>query len=198
MTKKTFLLLVDVQNDFCPGGALAVPEGDRIIPPLNALIRRCREKGIPIIATRDWHPPDHCSFKKNGGPWPEHCVQGTPGAAFHPGLTLDPSHDTIISKAVQRERDVYSGFENTGLREFLKKEAAQVLFVGGLATDYCVKATVLDALKEGFQVFVVEDGIRGVEVQPGDTQRALEAMQKAGAVFISSEEEARFVADPVK
>ena len=191
MTKKTVLLLVDVQNDFCPGGALAVPEGDRIIPPLNALIRRCREKSIPIVATRDWHPPDHCSFKKNGGPWPEHCVQGTPGAAFHPGLALDPSHDTIISKAVQTDRDAYSGFENTGLREFLKKDAAQILYIGGLATDYCVKATALDALQEGFQVFVVRDGIRGVEVQPGDTQRALEAMQKAGAVLISSEEALR-------
>lgn len=191
MTKKTVLLLVDVQNDFCPGGTLAVPEGDRIIPPLNALIRRCREKSIPIIATRDWHPPDHCSFKKNGGPWPEHCVQGTPGAAFHPGLVLDLSHDTIISKAVQRERDAYSGFEDTDLRELLRKEAAQILYIGGLATDYCVKATALDALKEGFQAFVVTDGIRGVEVQLGDTQRALEAMQKAGAVLISSEEAAR-------
>lgn len=191
MAKKTVLLLVDIQNDFCPGGALAVPEGDRIVPPLNALIRRCREKNIPIIATRDWHPPDHCSFKKNGGPWPEHCVQGTIGAAFHPGLDLDLSHDTIISKAVQRERDAYSGFDNTGLREFLKKDAVQILYIGGLATDYCVKATALDALQEGFQVFVVADGIRGVEVQPGDTQRALEAMQKAGAALISSEEALR-------
>lgn len=191
MTKRKALLLVDVQKDFFPGGALAVPEGDRIIPPLNGLIRRCRKSNIPVMATRDWHPPGHCSFKESGGPWPAHCVRDTPGAEFHPLLDIDFSHDIIISKAAQRERDAYSGFEDTDLREVLKENAIEILFVGGLATDYCVQATALDARKEGFQVLVVTDGIQGVEIHPGDSQRALEAMRKAGVVLISSEEAER-------
>lgn len=180
------LLLIDIQKDFCPGGALAVPEGDKIIDPINMLIEKCRTKNILVVATRDWHPAGHCSFAENGGLWPVHCVRETSGAEFHPDLKIDPSKDIFINK--DDARDVYSGFERTDLLQRLKENSIQTLLVGGLATDYCVKATILDGLKEGFSVFVIADGIQGVEVHPGDCERAIADMIRAGAVLIPSSE----------
>ncbi|RMG30329.1 MAG: nicotinamidase [Gammaproteobacteria bacterium] len=179
------LILVDVQNDFLPGGRLAVPDGDAVIPPLNAWIRRFRARGLPVFATRDWHPPDHCSFREQGGPWPPHCVAGTPGADFAPGLELPPEV-VVISKATTPEKDAYSGFEGTDLAERLQERSVRRVFVGGLATDYCVLNTVLDALKAGFEAWVIKDAVRAVDVQPGDGERALERMRQAGAREIST------------
>lgn len=170
------VILVDVQNDFCPGGALPVPEGNEVVPALNALLKRARAY---TVATRDWHPPNHCSFKPQGGIWPVHCVAGTPGAAFHPALAAGRvAH--IVSKATRPDEEAYSGFQGTDLAALLRQRGIRRVFVGGLATDYCVKATALDAVKHGFEVSVLEDAIRGVEVQPGDCARALEEMKRAG------------------
>lgn len=174
------LIIVDVQNDFCPGGALPVTDGDKVVPILNAYIKRFRKENAPIFVTRDWHPSDHSSFKENGGIWPPHCVQGTSGAQFHPGL--DISGDVrIISKGASPKDEAYSGFQGTHLTAELKKREIKTLYIGGLATDYCVKHTVLDALKEGFSVFFLEDGSRGVDVNPGDSKRAVDEMFLAGA-----------------
>jgi len=175
------LLIVDVQNDFLPGGQLAVPEGDAVIAPLNAWIERFEQQGLPVIATRDWHPADHCSFQPQGGPWPVHCVAGTPGAKFAPNLHL-PGNAWIISKATRPDREAYSGFQGTGLATRLRESGVRRLFIGGLATDYCVLNTVKDALKEGFTVFLLKDAIRAVNVKPGDGERAIEEMIAAGAV----------------
>ena len=178
------LILVDVQNDFCPGGALPVPEGDQVVPALNALLQRVRAF---TVATRDWHPPTHCSFTPQGGPWPVHCVAGTPGAAFHPALATDRvAH--VISKATRPEEEAYSGFQGTRLADLLRKRGVRRVFVGGLATDYCVKATALDAAKSGFEVTVLEDAIRGVEVHAGDCARALEEMKRAGIRLLRTED----------
>lgn len=179
------LLIVDVQRDFLPGGALAVPEGDDVIAPLNDCIALFSEKGLPIVATRDWHPPDHCSFVDQGGPWPPHCVQQTEGAAFAPALQL-PEHALIISKASRSDVEAYSGFEGTELAEMLRHQGVQRIFVGGLATDYCVRATVLDALREGFAVVVLTDAIRAVDAQKED--RALNDMSEAGALPAGSDQ----------
>lgn len=173
------LILVDVQNDFCPGGALPVAEGDKVVGPLNAAMRA---GSWLTVATRDWHPADHCSFKLFGGSWPAHCVAGTPGAALHPGLDLSRVQ-VVVSKGTLREREAYSGFEGTGLAGLLRERGIRRVFVGGLATDYCVKATALDARKAGFQVVLLDDAIRGVEVAPGDCARALDAMRGAGVEF---------------
>ena len=178
------LIIVDVQVDFCPGGALPVPEGDKIIPVLNEYIKRFDEVGALIIATRDWHPPNHSSFKTYGGLWPPHCIQGTDGAKFHPDLRL-PKRTKIISKATDPSKEAYSGFEGTGLSEELKKIGIKRVFVGGLATEYCVKNTVLDALKYGFEVFLLEDAIKGIDVNPGDVNRAIEEMLQKGAKKIT-------------
>ena len=180
------LLIVDVQNDFLPGGRLAVPAGDTVIAPLNRAIGHFRTRGLPVVATRDWHPPDHCSFSEQGGPWPPHCVQNTPGAAFADALQL-PDDALIVSKADRRERDAYSGFQDTGLAGRLRELGARTLVVGGLATDYCVLNTVRDALKEGFRVWVLEDAIRAVDITPGDGARAIESMREAGARFTTSD-----------
>ncbi len=188
MTRKTALLLVDVQNDFFLGGALAVNNADKIITPLNCVIEKCREKGIPVFATIDWHPGDHSSFRENGGAWPVHCVQETEGANFHPFINLDFSRDIIIPSGDEREKDGYSGFENEDLLRLLKEKSISTLFVGGLATDYCVRATVLDALKNGFEVFVLSDGINGVDLKPGDSAKAMNEMKKAGAKLVDSRE----------
>lgn len=178
------LILVDVQNDFCPGGALPVPEGDKVVPALNALLHRGKAFAV---ATRDWHPPTHCSFTPQGGPWPVHCVAGTPGAEFHPALATDRvAH--VISKATRPEEEAYSGFQGTGLADLLRKRGIRRVFVGGLATDYCVKATALDAAKSGFEVTVLEDAIRGVEVHAGDCARALEEMKRAGIRLLRTED----------
>ncbi len=178
------LIVVDVQKDFLPGGALAVPEGDAVIAPLNAWIARFRAAGLPVIATRDWHPPNHCSFREQGGPWPVHCVADTPGAAFADDLQL-PEDAWIVSKATEAEREAYSGFQDTDLAERLKAAGVRRLFVGGLATDYCVRNTVKDALANGFTVFLLTDAIRAVNVNPGDGDRAIAEMTAAGAVPVT-------------
>jgi nicotinamidase/pyrazinamidase len=175
------LLIVDVQRDFLPGGALAVANGDEVVPVLNRYLELARAKGLPVIASRDWHPPDHCSFRARGGPWPVHCVAGTAGAAFAPGLEL-PREAEIVSKATGADADAYSAFEGTGLGQRLRERGVQRLLIGGLATDYCVLNTVRDALKEGFQVLLLEDAIRAVDVKPGDGSRAARGMRDAGAV----------------
>ena len=177
------LLIIDVQNDFLPGGSLAVPDGDAIIVPLNSVIARFQEAGLPIFATRDWHPANHCSFLENGGTWPVHCVRGTAGAAFAPTLAL-PSDTVIISKDVQTETNSYSGFAETSLQEQLRSQRIVRLFVGGLATDYCVLNTVKDALAAGFQVLVIEETIRAVNVHPDDGPRAIATMRDLGARLI--------------
>ena len=177
------LVLVDVQNDFCPGGALPVPDGDRVVPVLNALLRQGR---LLAVATRDWHPPDHCSFAAQGGPWPVHCVAGTRGADFHPALERSRIEHIITNKATARDEEAYSGFQGTDLAAFLRGRGIRRLVVGGLATDYCVKATALDARKEGFETFLLSDAIRAVDVQPGDGDRAIAEMRAAGVTPITS------------
>jgi nicotinamidase/pyrazinamidase len=178
--RQTALIVVDVQNDFCPGGALAVAEGDRVIPILNRYVQFCVKKSLPVYATRDWHPQDHCSFKAHGGPWPVHCVQGTSGAQFHPQLNL-PKDVGIISKATDPGEDAYSGFQGTDLARRLKDQGIRRILIGGLATDYCVKSTVLDGLKAGFEVYFLADACRAVNVNPEDGQKAMQEMLAAGA-----------------
>lgn len=175
------LLIVDVQRDFLPGGSLAVPNGDAIVPVLNRYIELALRAQVPIFASRDWHPHNHCSFGKHGGTWPEHCVAGTPGAAFASGLAL-PADTTIISKATQPDADAYSAFRDTGLASLLRERGVKRLLVGGLATDYCVLNTVCDALNEGFEVLLLTDAMRAVDVKPGDGRRAESRMREAGAV----------------
>ncbi len=179
------LVVVDVQNDFLPGGSLAVQGGDAILPALNHCIGLAREAGLPVYATRDWHPADHCSFAGQGGPWPPHCVAGTEGAEFALGLAL-PEAAVVVSKATTPEQDAYSGFEGTGLDRLLRERAVTRIVVGGLATDYCVLATVRDALRLGYRVIVVRDAVQAVEVQPGDGERALAEMQALGAEVVAS------------
>ncbi len=174
------LIIVDVQRDFCPGGSLPVPEGEDVIPRLNQYIRKCMQAGAPIFATRDWHPPNHISFKSQGGPWPPHCVQHMEGAEFHPDLKL-PEGTMIVSKALEPTREAYSGFDGTRLAEKLTKRGIRRLFIGGLATDYCVKNTVLDALALGFDVILLEDAIRGVDITVGDSENAIREMVDRGA-----------------
>jgi nicotinamidase/pyrazinamidase len=187
LTKYDALVIVDVQRDFCPGGALAVPDGDAVVQPLNSYIEVFKSANLPIVATRDWHPPNHISFREHGGLWPPHCVQGTEGAEFHPQLKL-PEETLIISKATQPDLEAYSGFEGTELESLLKSKGVKRLFVGGLATDYCVKMTVLDALKLGFTTFLLEDAIRGVNVNPSDSERAIDEMLSNGAIAITLSE----------
>jgi nicotinamidase/pyrazinamidase len=175
------LLLIDVQNDFLPGGSLAVPAGDEVIPALNRYIKAFKRASLPIYATRDWHPPDHCSFRAQGGIWPPHCIAGSPGAAFSPKLDL-PLDTAVIAKiGARRDADAYSGFAGTELEQRLRMDGINRLFVGGLATDYCVLNTVKDALAYGFDVLLLLDGIRAVNLQPEDGQRAIEEMASLGA-----------------
>ena len=179
------LVVVDVQNDFCPGGALGVTDGDAVVPILNMYAERFRAAGAPVFASRDWHPARTKHFQSGGGVWPPHCVQGTPGAAFHPALAL-PAGVTIVSKGMDPGNDAYSCFQaetEDGLpfAAALGECGASRLFVGGLATDYCVRATVLDALKEGFEVVLLEDASRAVDLKPGDGERAMAEMIAAGA-----------------
>ncbi len=174
----TALLIVDVQHDFLPGGALAVPAGDEVIEPICA----AAERADLIVASRDGHPPDHCSFVAQGGTWPPHCVEGTPGAHLHARIEgLEP--DLVVVKATAADRDAYSAFDGTGLVATLRGRGVDRLIVGGLATDYCVRASVLDALREGFAVTVLADGVRGVDVVAGDAGRALVEMREAGAII---------------
>lgn len=176
------LLVVDVQRDFLPGGALAVPDGDAVVAPLSVWIRRFVAAGRPVFATRDWHPADHCSFAPQGGPWPPHCIAASPGAELAPGLELPVAAASLVSKATQRAADAYSGFEGTDLDARLRASGVRRLFVGGLATDYCVLNTVQDALRLGYRVVLLVDCIRAVDVQAGDGARAMVAMLAAGAV----------------
>src|SRR3990172_5167654 len=185
MQEQAALLIVDAQNDFCPGGALPVADGDKIIAVLNRHIEKFFAAGLPIFATRDWHPAKTRHFNTDGGPWPPHCVQGSEGAGFHPALGL-PKTAIIVSKGTSPDADDYSGFaaadaDGVGLAERLRSIVVGLLFVGGLATYYCVKFTVLDALKEGFKVSLLEDAVRGVNLRPNDSQEAIEAMVRAGA-----------------
>lgn len=182
---KDALVIVDVQNDFCPGGALAVRDGDRVVPVLNRYIEEFQKSGLPIIATRDWHPEQTKHFKGFGGPWPPHCIQGTKGADFHPELRLPPQA-IVVSKGTTGEEGGYSGFEGVDpagvpLESLLRQLGVERLFVGGLATDYCVKQTVLDGLRLGFEVVLLEEAIRGVDLSPGDSERAVREMVAAGA-----------------
>jgi nicotinamidase/pyrazinamidase len=175
------LIIVDVQNDFCPGGALPVPKGDQIIPALNDYIKIFKKSNATIFATRDWHPPNHISFKSQGGPWQPHCIQNTEGAKFHSDLKI-PRDTTIISKATNPRKEAYSGFDDTELANMLKKQGITRVFVGGLATDYCVKNTVLDALKFGFQTVLLLDAVSGISAKPGDIPEAIDELEKSGAV----------------
>jgi len=181
LTKGDALIVVDLQNDFLSGGSLAVPNADEIIPVLNRYLEAFQKQALLIIATRDWHPPSHCSFKNRGGLWPVHCVAGTPGAAFGPGLSLPPS-TVIISKARFVDRDAYSGFERTELEARLRLAGAHRLFVGGLATDYCVLHTVRDALDRGFKVFLLCDAIRALNQHADDGAKAEAEMLSLGAL----------------
>ena len=190
---RTALIVVDVQLDFCPGGALAVRYGDQVVPRLNKIIGVFEGSGLPVFFTRDWHPPDHVSFRSQGGPWPPHCVQGSLGAKFHPGLRF-PRDAKVISKGDRPSKEAYSGFQGTDLRAQLKKLGADELLVGGLATDYCVKGTTLDALRAGLSVEVLKDCVRPVDVRPGDGARALAEMQKAGARLTTSSKAANRLA----
>jgi len=172
------LLLVDVQRDFCPGGSLPIPEGDAVVPVLNRWIEAASVAGIRVYASRDWHPAKHISFADRGGPWPVHCVRETPGAAFHQDLAL-PDDVVVISKAQDEDRDSYSALDGTELAEQLRAAGIKRLWIGGLAEDVCVKATVLDALREGFEVRLIDGGMRPVTEQGG--REAREAMTSAGA-----------------
>jgi nicotinamidase/pyrazinamidase len=173
------LIVVDVQNDFCPGGALAVPDGDAVVETIN----RMAAQAPFVVATRDWHPPDHGSFDAQGGPWPEHCVRDTAGAELHPGIDTSQI-DAIIDKGQVSDREGYSGFEATELERLLRKHDVDAVDVAGLALDYCVKATALDAKRAGFGVTVHRGATRGVEVSPGDGQRAVAELHAAGVEIV--------------
>lgn len=177
------LLVVDMQNDFMPGGALGVDDGDEIITEVNRLVEQFSDRGLPVVFSRDWHPPEHCSFEEQGGVWPVHCVQDTTGAAFTPELAM-PANPTIISKATEIDREAYSAFDGTGLGEILTGLGVTRIVIVGLATDYCVLETVKDACRAGFEVIVPEDGVRAVNVHPEDGPRALEEMTKLGARLV--------------
>ena len=177
------LLIADVQNDFLPGGSLAVVGAETIIPILNGYIDFFTSLSLPVFAGRDWHPVHHCSFFDRGGPWPVHCVAGTPGAEFSSLLKL-PQQLFVISKATREEKEAYSAFEGTNLANLLKQHGVERLFVGGLATDYCVLHTVQDALKHGFAVILLVDAVAAVNVTAGDGDRAIDVMLAAGAVAL--------------
>ena len=177
------LLIIDFQNDFTSGGALEVPGGDEIAEP----VKRLAKEFDHVFATRDWHPADHASFETEGGPWPVHCVQGTHGAELHPAMA-DIEVEEIVDVGVEREDEGYSGFEKSTLADLLHARDVDEVAVVGLATDYCVRASAIDACREGFDTTVVTDAIRAVEVSPGDGERALEEMKEAGAKLATSRE----------
>jgi nicotinamidase/pyrazinamidase len=168
-----------MQNDFCPGGALAVPDGDAVVEAVN----RLASEASFVVATRDWHPTDHCSFAQQGGPWPVHCVSGTSGAELHPGIDRGQI-DVVVDKGQARDTEGYSGFEGTGLEELLRSREVDTVDVAGLALDYCVRATALDAKRAGFDVVVHRGATRAVEVQPGDADRAAADLREAGVSVV--------------
>jgi nicotinamidase/pyrazinamidase len=184
---KQALIVVDVQNDFCPGGALAVEKGDEVVEPLNQLIDEFLKRGAPVYKSRDWHPVTTKHFAKYGGTWPVHCVQNTHGAEFHPALRDDP-RIILISKGLG-DTDCYSAFDETDLAAQLQRQGIEEVLVGGLATDYCIKNTVLDALKHGYKVKAVKNAMRAVNLQPDDGERALEEMRSAGAEIVDHAQE---------
>jgi nicotinamidase/pyrazinamidase len=181
------LLVVDVQNDFLPGGALGVPDGDRVLAPINNAIALFVSRGLPVFASRDWHPANHCSFKEQGGPWPVHCVADSAGAAFSSELDL-PANATLVYKATRVDEEAYSVFGGTGFEGMLRRAGVKRIFVGGLATDYCVLATTRDACLLGFSVVVLVDAVCAVDVHPGDGERALGEMRNLGAQLAESKE----------
>ena len=173
------LIVVDVQNDFCPGGALPVPDGDAVIEPINRLAER-----YPfVVATRDWHPPDHLSFQAQGGPWPVHCVRDTGGAQLHPKLHSSQI-DAIVDAGREPEDEGYSGFERTDLERLLREQGVDTVHVAGLALDYCVKETALDARRAGFDVVLHRGATRAINVDEGDDERALEELRAAGVQVV--------------
>ncbi len=184
---KTALIVVDLQNDFCPGGALAVAGGDQVVEPANRLICHFRQQGTLVLYTRDWHPANHCSFKPWGGPWPAHCVQGTAGAQFHPLLDV-PADAMIMDKAWTPDSEDFSGKSSSELFPRLAHAGVQRLVLVGLATEYCIKATAHDARAEGYEVMVITDAIRPVNIRPGDEQRALDEMRARGVQLFTSVE----------
>ena len=172
------LIAVDVQNDFCSGGALAVPDGDAVVEPINELAEQ-----LPfVVATRDWHPPDHDSFVDQGGPWPVHCVRDTPGAQLHPRLT--GKIDALVDAGREPDHEGYSGFEHTDLERLLREHDVDTVHVAGLALDYCVKATALDARRAGFEVLLHRDATRAIDAQPGDADRSLDELREAGVRIV--------------
>jgi nicotinamidase/pyrazinamidase len=175
------LLIVDVQNDFTEGGALAVPDGDAVVEPLNKLARHYDT----VFASRDWHPPDHKSFEDQGGPWPTHCIRGTAGAELHPAIDRS-AIDVVIDKGTEPDVEGYSVFDGTAFERTLRSRGIDSLVVGGLATDVCVRATALEACEHGFDVTVVDDATRGIEAEPGDVERAFDEMKAAGVRVVSS------------
>lgn len=178
--KHDALIVVDVQNDFLPGGALGVNDGDAVVPVLNEWIRIFTSKTLPIFATRDWHPAGHCSFVENGGTWPKHCVADSPGAQFAEDLAL-PADVTIVNKGTDSDKEAYSGFQGTDLSDQLHAKGVKRVIIGGLATDYCVLNTVNDALANGFDVVLLTHAIRAVDLNSGDGDRAIESMLERGA-----------------
>ena len=176
------LIVTDIQRDFLPGGALAVAGGDRVVAAINGYLALFAARGLPVFATRDWHPADHCSFAAQGGPWPVHCVAGTPGAEFARGLQLPPN-TVLISKATGAAREAYSSFEGTDLDARLRQAGITRLWIGGLTTDYCVLHTVKDACALGYAVVVLDDAIAAVDVRAGDGERAIAQMRAAGATL---------------
>jgi nicotinamidase/pyrazinamidase len=193
---KRALIVVDVQNDFCPGGSLAVEHGDEVVRPLNKLMEEFLERGDPVFKSRDWHPRQTKHFSEYGGTWPVHCVQNTRGAEFHPDL-LDDKHIRIISNGLGDE-DNYSAFDGTDLALQLQRLGVEEVWVGGLATDYCVKHTVLDALKQGFRVKALRDAMRAVDLHAGDGEQAIAEMEGAGAEIVNSSQQPEFtLSDPV-
>lgn len=184
---KKALLVVDVQNDFCPSGSLPVKQGDQVVAPINTLTELFTAKGLPMFFTMDWHPADHSSFKEQGGIWPAHCIAESRGAELHPKL-LVPKQAVIVCKGLQRDIEAYSGFNGTDLERRLRFLAVEGLTVCGLATDYCIKNTVLDALKAGFYAELVTDAVRAVDAQKGDGDKAIAEMKRAGAAVIKSYE----------
>ena len=177
------LLIIDFQNDFTGGGALEVPGGDEIAEPVQRLAQRFEV----VVATRDWHPPDHSSFATEGGPWPVHCVRGTHGADFHPAMA-EVNVDAVVDVGRERDDEGYSGFEKSDLARILRDRDVDEVYVCGLATDYCVRASTIDACREGFDTVVVEDAVRAVNLDDGDGARAFDDMREAGARITSSSE----------